>query len=186
MARKWRDVPGFEGRYRISIEGCVKSLTRTRRNNGGVLSPLSGRILKQCFAGQYNYLTVNLCRPLPDKGFKAKSYYVHRLVWEAFRGPIPDGKEIHHKDGNRRNNSLSNLQLVTKKEHTALSIALGQTKIHNKGSENHMAVLTEDKVKAIRNLYATGKFYMREIAARFSVCTQSVYLIINRQTWKHV
>ena len=39
--------------------------------------------------------------------------YVHRLVWEVFKGPIPDGYEINHIDHDKSNNSLKNLELVT-------------------------------------------------------------------------
>ena len=45
-----------------------------------------------------------------------KRCYVHRLVWEAFNGPIPDGFEIDHVDENKANNSLNNLRLVTRTE----------------------------------------------------------------------
>lgn len=44
-----------------------------------------------------------------------KLRFVHRLVWEAFRGEIPEGMEIDHRDRNRSNNALSNLRLVDKK-----------------------------------------------------------------------
>jgi len=44
----------------------------------------------------------------------------HRLVWERAHGPIPKGMEIHHKDGNRSNNALTNLQLVTPQEHARI------------------------------------------------------------------
>lgn len=43
-------------------------------------------------------------------------YSAHRLVWEAFNGPIPEGMVIDHIDGNRSNNALSNLRLVTQSE----------------------------------------------------------------------
>jgi len=39
--------------------------------------------------------------------------YVHRRVWEEHRGPIPAGAVIHHKDGNRLNNRIENLELIT-------------------------------------------------------------------------
>ena len=44
---------------------------------------------------------------------KYKTYYVHRLIWEAFNGPIPKGLQINHKDENKLNNCLSNLEMVT-------------------------------------------------------------------------
>ena len=42
---------------------------------------------------------------------------MHRRVWECERGPIPDGYEIHHIDGDGYNNDLSNLMCVTRSEH---------------------------------------------------------------------
>ena len=45
------------------------------------------------------------------------SITMHRYVWEYYNGKIPDNCEIHHIDGNRGNNSIDNLQLMTVKEH---------------------------------------------------------------------
>lgn len=45
---------------------------------------------------------------------------MHRYVWEFYNGKIPKGYEIHHKDFNRLNNDISNLQLVTASEHDIL------------------------------------------------------------------
>lgn len=46
--------------------------------------------------------------------------YMHRYVWEYYNGKIPSGYEIHHIDFDRNNNDISNLQLLTKKEHKKL------------------------------------------------------------------
>ena len=42
---------------------------------------------------------------------------LHRARWEFYRGPIPDGFDVHHKDRDRTNNKLSNLELVERIEH---------------------------------------------------------------------
>jgi len=53
---------------------------------------------------------------IDKKGRKiGKLHYVHRLVWENFRGEIPEGKEMDHIDGDTSNNSLDNLQLITRR-----------------------------------------------------------------------
>lgn len=44
-------------------------------------------------------------------------YYEHRLIWVYHYGPIPDGKTIHHINGVKDDNRISNLMLVTKREH---------------------------------------------------------------------
>jgi len=41
----------------------------------------------------------------------------HRLVWEKHHGPIPDGMQVHHTNGDERDNRVENLQLVTPAEH---------------------------------------------------------------------
>ena len=50
------------------------------------------------------------------KNGKRIQKYVHRLVWETFKGSIPSGYEINHKDHDKSNNALSNLELVTHSE----------------------------------------------------------------------
>ena len=58
-----------------------------------------------------NYLRFTGCYNLNGKHF-----LVHRAVWEAFNGPIPEGCDIDHIDGNPKNNSLENLQAITHSE----------------------------------------------------------------------
>ena len=45
-----------------------------------------------------------------------KSYYVHRFVYECFKGEIPKGKEIDHVDRDKKNNNIINLQLLSRLE----------------------------------------------------------------------
>ncbi len=47
-----------------------------------------------------------------------RTYLIHRLVWQAFKGEIPEGLEIDHIDGNKSNNRLDNLRLVTHQHNT--------------------------------------------------------------------
>ena len=46
-----------------------------------------------------------------------KHAYEHRLVWEREFGPIPDGHHVHHKNGNKRDNRIENLELLKSSDH---------------------------------------------------------------------
>lgn len=48
---------------------------------------------------------------------------LHRMVWICYNGEIPDGYDIHHKDFNKDNNSIDNLQLLTKDEHNKIHLS---------------------------------------------------------------
>ena len=52
---------------------------------------------------------------------KKRKYYVHRFVFETFKGAIPKEKVIDHYDSNKKNNSISNLQLLSHKENVRKS-----------------------------------------------------------------
>ena len=68
------------------------------------------RILKSRNNGN-NYLSFYFCNQS-----ERKNYYIHRFVFETFKGEIPKGKEIDHWDNDRTNNAIKNLQLLTHKE----------------------------------------------------------------------
>ena len=67
---------------------------------------------------------------------KKKRVLVHRLVWETFNGKIPVGMQINHIDGDKQNNSLSNLELVTPSENMKHAYDNGLAKPWNSGFKN--------------------------------------------------
>lgn len=95
----WRTVPGYDGLYEVSDQGAVRSLNY---HQTGKRRELKGRKVS------VGYEQVILCRDGVQK-----NKLVHRLVWEAFNGPIPDGKEIDHINGVKNDNRLVNLRVVT-------------------------------------------------------------------------
>ena len=104
----WKDIKGFEGLYQISNFGNVKSLARKVNNGKGIYTRqervMTGEIDK------YGYHQV--CLRINGKG---KKYKVHRLVAEAFI-PNPNNlPEINHKDENKLNNNVDNLEWCTPK-----------------------------------------------------------------------
>ena len=100
---EWRDIEGFEGYYQISNMGRVKSLERTVRNSRGYRI-VAERILKPQ-SNSKGYLYVNLY-----KDGKMKRCRVNRLVAQAFL-PNPDNlPEVNHKDEDKQNNCMDNLE----------------------------------------------------------------------------
>lgn len=101
----WKDIKGFKGVYQISNFGSLKSFKKDI--NGKVLSNTNKK---------GGYFSVIL-----RKGEKVKTTRIHRLVAEAFL-PNPDNlSQVHHKDGNKQNNCIDNLEWVSEKEHNLIT-----------------------------------------------------------------
>ena len=87
-----KNIPGFDGVYTINEQGEIY-------REGKRMSPINNGL---------GYYQVKL-----RKDNKRYNKYVHRLVWETFKGLIPVGYELNHIDHDKSNNSLLNLELVT-------------------------------------------------------------------------
>lgn len=102
----WKDIPNYEGIYQASNLGRIKSLERIdvrgHRVKEKILKPSRDR---------YGYYQVVLC-----KNSKLKAYRVHRLVWSAFNGQIPENMQVNHINEIKSDNRLENLNLMTCKE----------------------------------------------------------------------
>lgn len=108
---KWLPVPKYEGLYEVSDCGQIRSIDRVVVGKDGVNYPFKGRVLYQTPNKNVQYYTVNLW-----KNNKGSCMYTHRLVCEAFIPNPLDKPEVNHKDGNRQNNNISNLEWVTRGE----------------------------------------------------------------------
>lgn len=101
IIEQWKTVKGYEGLYEVSNLGNVKSLNYRHTGRERILKP--GKV-----GG--GYLQVQLC-----KNGKRKMLLVHRLVAAAFI-PNPEGlPEINHKDENKTNNCVENLEFCDAK-----------------------------------------------------------------------
>ena len=132
----WKPVYGYDGLYIVSNAGEIKSVARNvARSKNGAL-PVKERTLAQ-FTDRYGYRCVSL-----QKDKKRITRCVHRIVLESF--DYRCGLQVNHKDGNKFNNNLSNLEWVTPKENIehAQKMGLrnhyvrGVVKIEN-GKETH-------------------------------------------------
>ena len=110
MQEMWKDIQGFEGYFQVSNFGRVKSLQRKKEySNRKTEEIIKEKLLSICDNGRgYKvvYLKVN---------GKKKPKYVHRLVAEAFIENPNNFKEINHKDFDKSNNIITNLEWVNRK-----------------------------------------------------------------------
>ena len=107
---EWKPIPGYETLYHISNIGRIKALERKYTNSMGRRITQKEKILK--LQNHKGYLRTYL-----TKDNKTKPYYVSVLVWKSFEGNIPEKWDVDHIDGNKLNNSISNLQVLSKRDH---------------------------------------------------------------------
>ena len=126
IKEEWKPAVGYTGLYDASNFGRVRSLDHWKNTGtGGYIQ--KGRILKPDKTKR-GYLQVQLC-----KGGKKKWFSVHRLVYEAFNGIIPDGMQVNHINEVKTDNSLWNLNLMTPKENS--NWGTGHRRSNNKHSK---------------------------------------------------
>lgn len=105
----------------------------------------------------------------------AKKKFIHRLVAEAFLGPAPADKPVvNHKDGNPKNNILTNLEWASISE----NYAHYQYQLGGKGLK-----LNLESAEEIRRLYAIGNHKQIDLAKQFNVPQAHISRVIRGQTW---
>jgi hypothetical protein len=164
MGEEWRDIPGYEGMYEVSNTGKVRSMGY-------------GRVRELTPSPQNNgYLHVTLCKSRAKKGM-----LVHALVALAFIGSRPNKMQINHKNGNKHDNRVENLEYVTSKENIRHACETGL--MNNKGENNGCAKLSKSDAENIRLEYGKGKVTQYQLAKKYGVSQSLVYQIINRKIW---
>ena len=129
----WKPVIGYENIYEISNLGSVRSLPREVPFLNGTVRKLKGKILKPLKdknGYQYVYLA---------KSGSQKFKFVHRLVAEAFLGDA-ESLEVNHIDGDKSNNSVTNLEWITHKDNIVHSFETG---LHSKPLTCHMKEISK-------------------------------------------
>ena len=160
-----KDVCGYEGLYKVD-------------ENGNVFSVRNNKLLKRMmFPSGYEY--VHLCN---GKG-KTKLFRVHRLVAETFI-PNPNNlPEVNHKDGDKLNNNVKNLEWCTNLENMRHSVETGLRNI--KGENNPSAKLTVKDVVNIRKEYIpkSKEFGTVALARKYGVTNVMIGKIIRNECW---
>jgi len=161
------------------LKAVEKGLLLVSRQ-GIVTNPKTGNILGSkplAKAGGYH----RVC--LSYKG-RNHSIYLHRLVWLVFKGPIPEGYQVNHKNGNRSKNCLSNFNLKTNAENTEHGYRrLGNSQ--RSGVNHKLSAFNASQVREIRKLYRKGST-QKSIADRFHVSQKAVFNVVNYRSYTEV
>jgi hypothetical protein len=165
MKEIWKDIEGFEKSYQISNLGRFKSFKYKEE-----------RILKKGNAMGYEII-----RLFKDK--KIFTLKAHRLVASHFLDNINEKEEVNHKNGNKKDNSVSNLEWTTKSENLRHAILTGLKSI-KKGELHGRSKLKEDQVKKIK--YELNHLENSQLANLFNVDRSTIYMIKENKNWKHI
>lgn len=107
MKTVWKDIVGYEGEYMVSSDGRVLSLGRTIKISDGRKMPLKQKVLVP-HRLRHGYLAVSLT------GKKRKT--IHRIVATAFLANPYNKPHVNHKNGNKADNRVANLEWCTPSE----------------------------------------------------------------------
>lgn len=147
----WKDVVGYEGKYQVSNKGRVRSLpveSRTKYFSGRVLS---------LFVDNVGYMAVNLSR---------KTYKVHRLVAVAFIDNPNNYPCVNHKDENKTNNDVNNLEWCTYSYNNNYGTR-NQRISQNEGRKIIQYDLNGNEVKRWNSIVDAARYYK---VARTTIC----------------
>jgi hypothetical protein len=176
-----KPVIGWEGYYEVDEGGDVFSMPRVTHRSDGTIQTWGERPMRS-HIGNSGYLLVRLSRP--GKRVMAR---IHRLVAEAFI-PNPENKpEVNHKNGERWDPRVENLEWVTSSENHIHAVrVLGTVHVpHHRGSAAPIAKMTESIVSDCRKAAAAGAS-IKGLARRHSVNAKTMRSAILGETWTHV
>lgn len=162
---RWMPINGYP-LYFVSNMGKVKSFKRK-----------TPRFIKGAYLNGYRYLQI-----FGDNG-KSCRIFLHRIVAMAFCPGYKEGLDVNHKDGNKTNSRVSNLEWVTRSENCIHAEKMGLTN-HRKG-ERHVKTHLRD-VDVIAILKRKGEIPYSEISATYGISKSIIKDIYYNRTWKHI
>jgi len=142
---------------------------------GKVFSKLLNRYLSENPKPDgYHYVTYNF------KEFgKPRNFPIHRLVYLMYNGPIPEDRQwINHIDGDRTNNHIDNLEVVTSQENNAHAVA--------RGTKNTNRNFTNEQVWEMRCIYASGDYSYKKLCEKFNSNKSTIMQAVLGKSYKHV
>ena len=160
-------VPGYEGRYSVDEDGNVYNVRRKRKIAQTVME--SGYVYVHLFDGRRR---------------NGKCHRLNRIVAEAFI-PNPNGyMQVNHINGNKKDNSVKNLEWCNSYQNIEHSIRIGLRKCN--GEDNPSAKLTWDQIEAIRKEYVYGSKTHggNALSKKYGVTGVMICKIVRNECWQ--
>ena len=155
-------------------------------DTGRVFSTKNNKLIERKLTDRRGYKYINL---YTDHHYVDAR--VHRAVYESFVEYIPRGMQINHIDGNKANNNLTNLEMVTPKENCLHAWRTGLAKAHPlksfKRGENHAcATHSNELAKMVYELYKNTNMTQKEIAKKCNTSRSFIKKVVNGEAWTSV
>lgn len=176
MEEIWKPIPLLHGKYEASNKGNIRSLPRqVNMYQNGIIGKktINGKVLKPQNNGNgYKYVAVSF-------ESKRKNYYVHRLVADAFLENSESLPQVNHKDGNKENNAVTNLEWCSVKENLIHAFATGLKS--NENTKSSIRVLDKETGNVFPTIRSAANFFnvkyglLKEALNRNSECRNPIY-----------
>ena len=170
IKEEWRDIKGHESRYQISNWGRVRSFANHHKGRS-----MDFKLLKSYSTG--NYLKVNIDR---------KNMAIHREVAKAFIPNHCKKLTVNHKDGNKLNNNISNLEWLTYSENMKHAYRIGLQTSRAGENNGFPSKLNKFQVQKIKLMNEMDNLGCVKISKIFNVSKSLISRIIKGKAWKHV
>lgn len=175
MIENWKTLI-YRGKEYPNIEICDKGKIRNAKTKKEY----------KPFINQHGYYNCNIFLSYDKQNHKRHQLYflLHQGVADTF---IPNPLNlpcINHKDANKLNNDISNLEWCTYQENSQHASAMGLLR-NQEGEHNGYAKLTQDQVDEIRSLYVkwSKEFGIKALAKKYNVHPATIHLIVIGKSW---
>jgi len=190
MEEIWKDVKDYEGLYKVSNLGRIKRLdgyivVNDQYHKRIYKKQIKEKIISQSKDNSGYYLVTLIDTRKANKNKNFKRERVHVIVAKSFLNKEKYHQCVNHKDGDKANNKVENLEWCTCQQNVQHSFKLGLS-IVPKGEKNHCAKLTQKDVDYIRTNYKfrDKNFGTVALSKKFKVCPSTISLIIKNKNWK--
>ena len=172
----WKDIEGYEGLYQVSNYGRIKSLCRKVNN-----SNCSTRVIKEIIMKIHTHIN-GYCFVVLSFKQKQKPQRIHRLVAQAFISNPDNYPQVNHKDENKLNNRVDNLEWCTIKYN--VNYGTGPERRGTKIGKPVLQISNDTIINEFKSLHDAAR-YMKCSVSNIMKCCKGVNKTACGYNWKY-